>query len=110
MRSMFVFQGGADTNVLLQLPHFDYDVVKKLGRKKVRSLVELSAMDAQERLELFVTSGAAPSLSFGDLGFFDGMHISQLWHAETFPHRMDCLSRCQSRQQAKEWSVFLHES
>ncbi|BDA43749.1 Translocation protein SEC63 homolog [Coccomyxa sp. Obi] len=50
-------KGGADTNVLLQLPHFDYDVVKKLGRKKVRSLAELSAMDPEERLELFVTSG-----------------------------------------------------
>ncbi len=54
-------QGGADTNVLLQLPHFDYDVVKKLGRKKVRSLTELSAMDAEERLELFVTSGVTPA-------------------------------------------------
>ncbi|EIE19320.1 hypothetical protein COCSUDRAFT_48909 [Coccomyxa subellipsoidea C-169] len=50
-------KGGADTSVLLQLPHFDYDVLKKLGRKKMRSLAELAAMDPEERLELFVTSG-----------------------------------------------------
>jgi hypothetical protein len=61
-----VLQGGTDTNVLLQLPHFDYDVLKKLGRKKVRSLAELSTMDAEERLELFVTSGVR-LLSLPDL-------------------------------------------
>lgn len=57
-------QGGADTSVLLQLPHFDYDVLKKLGRKKMRSLAELAAMDPEERLELFVTSGEAPPSSW----------------------------------------------
>lgn len=47
--------------MLLQLPHFDYDVVKKLGRKKLRGLAELVAMDAEGRLELFVTSGQTPA-------------------------------------------------
>ena len=51
-------QGGADSGVLLQLPHFDYDVVKRMGRKRVRTLAELATMDAEERLDLFVSSGA----------------------------------------------------
>ena len=50
-------QGGADSGVLLQLPHFDYDVVKRMGRKRVRTLAELATMDAEERLDLFVSSG-----------------------------------------------------
>ena len=44
--------------MLLQLPHFDYDVVKRMGRKRVRTLAELATMDAEERLDLFVSSGA----------------------------------------------------
>jgi hypothetical protein len=53
------WQGAGDMNILLQLPYFDHDVVKKIGRKKVSSVAELAAMDPEERLELFVMSGAA---------------------------------------------------
>ena len=55
-------QGSADSGVLLQLPHFDYDVVKRMGRKRVRTLAELATMDAEERLDLFVSSGVRPRL------------------------------------------------
>lgn len=54
---MLHWQGGGDMNMLLQLPYFDQEVVKKIGRKKVGSIAELATMDAEERLELFVMSG-----------------------------------------------------
>ena len=44
--------------MLLQLPHFDYDLVKRMGRKRVRTLAELATMEAEERMGLFVSSGA----------------------------------------------------
>lgn len=79
--------------MLLQLPHFDYDVVKKLGRKKVRSLAELSAMDAEERLELFVTSGAAPpsAVSGSVVLNFVTMSAWHLRHVKASFHRQDQL-------------------
>ncbi|GLJ15300.1 hypothetical protein SUGI_0250810 [Cryptomeria japonica] len=41
----------------LQLPHFSEAVVKKLGRKKVRTLQDLREMTCQERMELLTQAG-----------------------------------------------------
>jgi hypothetical protein len=51
-------QSGSDLQLLVQLPFFDHDVVKKLSRKKVGSVAELASLDAEERLELLIMSGA----------------------------------------------------
>ncbi|KAJ7527378.1 hypothetical protein O6H91_16G069100 [Diphasiastrum complanatum] len=41
----------------LQLPHFTDAVVKKLGRKKIRSLQDLKELNPKERAELLITVG-----------------------------------------------------
>ncbi|KAG0597531.1 hypothetical protein M758_12G002400 [Ceratodon purpureus] len=41
----------------LQLPHFSESVVKKIGRKKVRTFQELRDMSAEDRRELLIAAG-----------------------------------------------------
>lgn len=42
---------------MLQLPHMGMDVIKKLGRKKVRGLGELLDMPEQDRLSTLQDTG-----------------------------------------------------
>lgn len=42
---------------MLQLPHMGMDVIKKLGRKKIRGLGELLDMPEQERRSLLEDTG-----------------------------------------------------
>lgn len=52
-------QAAAESNApLLQLPHVDYELVKKLSRKRVRSLAELAALDPVSRLDALTSAGA----------------------------------------------------
>lgn len=49
---------GADgIAAFLQLPHFDEQVVKKIGRKKVRTLQEFRELSDEERKDLLITKG-----------------------------------------------------
>ncbi|KAJ7568230.1 hypothetical protein O6H91_01G024300 [Diphasiastrum complanatum] len=41
----------------LQLPRFTDSVVKKLGRKKIRSMQDLKELDPKERVKLLITEG-----------------------------------------------------
>lgn len=51
-------QGPADNTVpLLQLPHFDQDLLKRLNRKRVRTLQDLFCMPAHERREVYGFGG-----------------------------------------------------
>ncbi|KAK9839330.1 hypothetical protein WJX81_008661 [Elliptochloris bilobata] len=56
-----LFHGGkaaADSNApLLQLPHVDYELTKKLSRKRVRSLADLAAMAPDKRLAMLSSVG-----------------------------------------------------
>jgi hypothetical protein len=56
-------QGGADLNILLQLPHVDHEALKRMARRKVRSAAELAAMRPEERLDVFIGCGAQPLLA-----------------------------------------------
>ena len=54
-------QAAADSNApMLQLPHVDYELVKKLSRKRVRSLSDLAALEPASRLAMLVSVGALP--------------------------------------------------
>jgi len=46
---------------LLQLPHFDTDVLKKLKRRKVNTLKELQDLEEKERVEALQSCGLASS-------------------------------------------------
>lgn len=49
---------GADgIAAFLQLPHFNEQVVRKIGRKKVRTLQEFRELSDEERKELLITKG-----------------------------------------------------
>lgn len=49
---------GADgIAAFLQLPHFNEQVVRKIGRKKVRTLQEFRELSNEERKELLITKG-----------------------------------------------------
>ena len=51
-------QVGQDSQApMLQLPHMDMDIIKKLGRKRVRSLGELLILESEERLTLLKSCG-----------------------------------------------------
>lgn len=45
---------------LMQLPHADLEVAKKLGRKRVRSLAELAALAPEERGSVLESCGLRP--------------------------------------------------
>lgn len=50
--------GGAEgIAAFLQLPHFNEQVVKKIGRKKVRTLQEFRELSFEERKELLISKG-----------------------------------------------------
>ena len=51
-------QSGGEA-VLAQLPHVDVDVLKKLARKRVRSLGDLQGLTTSQRNELLVSAGAS---------------------------------------------------
>ena len=42
---------------LLQLPHVDADILRKLFRKKLRTLPEMQAADPKERREALLSAG-----------------------------------------------------
>ncbi|KAA6421625.1 MAG: translocation SEC63 protein [Trebouxia sp. A1-2] len=51
-------KGPSDNTVpLLQLPHFDQDLLKRLNRKRVKALQDLFCMPAQERREVYGFGG-----------------------------------------------------
>lgn len=51
-------QAGTDSQApMLQLPHMDMDVIKKLGRKRVRGLGELLDLPEDERLSVLESTG-----------------------------------------------------
>ena len=51
-------QGPTENTVpLLQLPHFDQDLLKRLNRKRVRMLQDLFNMPASERREVYAFGG-----------------------------------------------------
>ena len=45
------------TAVLMQLPHFDGEVVKKLKRRKINTIKELGELGQEERTEAMLASG-----------------------------------------------------
>lgn len=49
--------GAEGTAAFLQLPHFSEHVVKKIGRKKVRTLQEFRELSYEERKDLLVSKG-----------------------------------------------------
>lgn len=54
-------QGPSENMVpLLQLPHFDQDLLKRLQRKRVRTLQDLFCMPADERREVYAFGGMQP--------------------------------------------------
>ena len=54
----FAEQGPSDNTVpLLQLPHFDQDLLKRLNRKRVKALQDLFCMPAHERREVYGFGG-----------------------------------------------------
>ena len=54
-------QGPSENMVpLLQLPHFDQDLLKRLQRKRVRTLQDLFCMPADERREVYAFGGMRP--------------------------------------------------
>ena len=42
---------------MLQLPHFDQDLLKRMGRRKVKTLQDLFTMPAAERKEVYAFGG-----------------------------------------------------
>ena len=55
-----LLQGSAEHQIsLLQLPHFDQDLLKKIGRQQVRTLQDLYCMPASERREVYAFGGTA---------------------------------------------------
>ena len=42
---------------MLQLPHFDPDLLKRIGRRKVKTLQDLFSMPASERKEVYAFGG-----------------------------------------------------
>ena len=55
---MHVQAGGEAT--LFQMPHLDAEVMKRLGRKRIRSLQDLSALPPAERTSLLTSAGRLP--------------------------------------------------
>ena len=54
----FAEQGPSDNTVpLLQLPHFDQDLLKRLNRKRVKALQDLFCMPAHDRREVYGFGG-----------------------------------------------------
>ncbi len=45
---------------MLQLPHMDTDVVKRLGRKGVRSITDLQQLGEEKMLEYLIAAGHPP--------------------------------------------------
>ena len=58
---------------MLQLPHVDMDVIKKLSRKKVRGLGELLDMPEQERLSILQDTGQPLCANW--------LHLGNAWQA-----------------------------
>ena len=57
-RNPGAFKGGVEGNApLLQLPHVDADILRKLFRKKLRTLAEMQAADATERRDALLSAG-----------------------------------------------------
>ena len=55
-------QGLTDNTIsMLQLPHFDQDLLKRIGRRKVKTLQDLFAMPVWERKEAYDFAGACAS-------------------------------------------------
>ena len=51
-------QAGADSSAtVLQLPHMTGDIMRKLGRKKARTLADMLALSPEELHEALITSG-----------------------------------------------------
>lgn len=51
-------QGLTDNTIpMLQLPHFDQDLLKRIGRKKVKTLQDLFSMQAWERKVVYAFGG-----------------------------------------------------
>ena len=42
---------------MLQLPHFDQDLLKRIGRRKVKMLQDLFSMPVSERREVYAFGG-----------------------------------------------------
>lgn len=60
-RNPGALKGGVEGSVpLLQLPHMDVEVLRKLTRKKLRSLPELQQADPLERHEALLQAGLTP--------------------------------------------------
>ena len=57
-------QGPSETAIpLLQLPHFDQDLLKRLARKQVRALPDLLVMSAADRREAYAFGGEPAGLA-----------------------------------------------
>ncbi|KAK9829144.1 hypothetical protein WJX72_004149 [[Myrmecia] bisecta] len=53
---------GAENAVpLMQLPHFDQDLIKRLGRRRVRSFADLADLPLEERTRALAASGLSDS-------------------------------------------------
>ena len=52
------FKGVVEGNApLLQLPHVDADILRKLFRRKLRTLAEMQAADPKERRDALLSAG-----------------------------------------------------
>lgn len=58
-KAAHVGKSGESAAALLQLPHFDGELLRRLARKKVKTLLELQQLSAEERQALLVGCGLA---------------------------------------------------
>ena len=59
---VMIAQGPSESAVpLLQLPHFDQDLLKRLARKQVRALPDLLLMSPSDRREAYAFGGQSQS-------------------------------------------------
>lgn len=66
---------------LLQLPHMDAEVLRKLTRKKLRSLPELQQADPLERHESLLLAGLTPGQVRKLASSFTVEQFSGAWRA-----------------------------
>lgn len=67
---VMMVQGPSESAIpLLQLPHFDQDLLKRLGRKQVRALPDLFLMQPEDRRDVYAFAGQ-PGCSLSSLLVF----------------------------------------
>jgi len=81
-RNPGAFKGVVEGNApLLQLPHVDADILRKLFRKKLRTLAEMQAAESKERRDALLSAGLT-----SEQVHTARQHACKIrWHATAFP-------------------------